>query len=89
MLVACDRDQLIERKSVEHQLAYLAIPLRQKILGIPSKLANNFGNRDVPMHEVVDFCRMLVHEALTEVSNLPLTVSDPHWLEKVEDGEDV
>jgi len=34
--LACDRDQLIERKLVERQLAYLAIPLRQKILGIPS-----------------------------------------------------
>jgi hypothetical protein len=37
------------------------------------------------MREVADFCRTLVHEALTDVSNLPLTVSDPRWLEKVED----
>jgi hypothetical protein len=31
MLLARDRDQLIERESVEHQLAYLTISLRQKI----------------------------------------------------------
>ena len=85
MLLARDRDQLIERELVEHQLAYLMIPLRQKILGIPSKLGNRFGNREVPVREVADFCRALVHEALTEVSNLPLTVSDPHWLKKAED----
>jgi hypothetical protein len=85
MLLARDRDQLIERELVQHQLAYLMIPLRQKILGIPFKLGNRFGNREVPVREVADFCRTLVHEALTEVSNLPLTVSDPHWLEKAED----
>jgi hypothetical protein len=27
----------------------------------------------VSVREVVDFCRTLVHEALNEVSNLPLT----------------
>ena len=56
------------------------IPLGQKILGIPFKLGNHFGDREVPVREVVDFCRTLVHEALAEVSNLPLTVSDPNWL---------
>jgi hypothetical protein len=59
--------------------------LRQKILGIPSKLGNHFGNREVPVREVADFCRTLVNQALSEVSNLPLTVSDPHWLKKAED----
>ena len=61
------------------------IPLRQKILGVPSKLGNHFGDREAPVREVVDYVRTLVREALTEVSNLPLTVSDPHWLEKAED----
>jgi hypothetical protein len=42
MLLARDRDQLIERGLVERQLAYLMIPLRQKILGIPSKLGKHF-----------------------------------------------
>jgi hypothetical protein len=85
MLLARDRDQLVEKGLVEHQLAYLMIPLHQKILGIPSKLGNRFGNREVPVREVAEFCRTLVHEALTEVSNLPLTVSDPSWLRRAED----
>jgi hypothetical protein len=85
MLLAQDRDQLIERELVLHQLAYLVIPLRQKILGIPSKLGNHFGDREAPVREIAEFCRTLVNEALTEVSNLPLTVSDPHWFEKAED----
>jgi hypothetical protein len=61
------------------------IPLRQKILGIPSKLGKHFGDREVPVREVADFCRTLVNEALTEVSNLPITVSDPNWLRRAED----
>jgi hypothetical protein len=51
MLLACDRDQLIERRLIERQLAYLAIPLRQKILGIPSKLGNHFGDGRVPVRK--------------------------------------
>ena len=82
MLLARNRDQLIERELVLHQLAYLMIPLRQKILGIPSKLGNHFGDRELTVRELADFCRTLVHEALAEVSNSPLTVSDPHWLKK-------
>jgi hypothetical protein len=85
MLPARDRDQLIERGLVEHQLAYLMIPLRQKIMAIPSKIGNQFGDREVPVREVVDYVRTLVHEALTNVSNLPLTVSDPNWLRRAED----
>ena len=83
--LARDRDQLVERELVEHQLAYLMIPLRQKILAISSKIGNHFGDRKVPVGEVVDYVRALVHEALTEVSNLPLTVSDPNWLRRAED----
>ena len=49
MLLARDRAQLIERELVLHQLAYLMIPLRQKILGIPSKLGNHFGDHEVPV----------------------------------------
>ena len=48
MLLARDRDQLVERELVEHQLAYLMIPLRQKIMAISSKIGNHFGDRKVP-----------------------------------------
>jgi hypothetical protein len=63
----------------------MIIPLRQKIMAISSKIGNHFGDREVLVREVVDYVRKLVHEALTEVSNLPLTVSDPNWLRRAED----
>jgi hypothetical protein len=85
MLLARDRDQLVQKELVEHQLAYLMIPLRQKIMAISSKIGNHFGDSEVPVREVVDYVRALVHEALTEVSNLPLTVSDPNWFRRAED----
>jgi hypothetical protein len=85
MLLARDRDQLVQKELVEHQLAYLMIPLRQKIMAISSKIGNHFGDSEVPVREVVDYFRALVHEALTEVWNLPLTVSDPNWFRRAED----
>ena len=53
--------------------------------GIPSKLGNHFGDREAPVREIAEFCRTLVNEALTDVSNPPLTVSNPNWFEKAED----
>src|SRR5258708_19326371 len=73
MLLACDRDKLIERELVEHQSAYLLIHLRQKILGIPSKLPHYFGTDELPVPEVVAYVRTLVPAALPAVSNLLLT----------------
>src|ERR1700745_1641200 len=55
MLLGRNRDQLIERELVEHQLAYLMIPMRQKILAISTKLGNHFGDRKVPVREVVNY----------------------------------
>ena len=54
-------------------------------MAISSKIGNHFGHTEVPVREVVDYVRTLVHEALTEVSNLTLTVSDPNWLRRAED----
>ena len=46
--------------------------LRQKIIPIPSNIGSQFGDREVPVREVMGYVRTLVYEALTEVSNLPL-----------------
>jgi hypothetical protein len=40
---------------------------------IPSNIGNHLGHREVPVREVMGYVRTLVYEALTEVSNLPLT----------------
>jgi hypothetical protein len=86
MLLALERDQLIEKRLVIQQLSYLMIAMRQKILTIPSSTGNRFGDRDVPMREVIAHLRKKVHEVLTELSRLPECV-EPGWLERLEDEE--
>jgi hypothetical protein len=88
VMLAFDRDRLIQRSLVEKQLAYLIIPLRQKILGIPHKLGHHFGaDNQVPIRDVMDFCRTLVHQTLSEIADLPQNVSDPRWLETLEEDD--
>jgi hypothetical protein len=84
MLLALERDQLIEKELVIRQLSYLMIAMRQKILTIPSSTGNRFGDRDVPMCEVVAYLQKKVHEVLTELSRLP-ECAEPDWLERLEE----
>ena len=83
MLLANERDQLIEKRLVERQPTDLLISMRQKLLALPLKIGGRFGNREVPIREVVEYSKRLVNETLTELSKLPECV-EPGWLEKLE-----
>jgi hypothetical protein len=54
MLLAKGRDQLIEKELVIKQLSYLMIAMRQKLLALPLNIGNRFGDREVPIREVVE-----------------------------------
>ena len=84
MLLAKERGQLIERELAIKQLSYLAIASRQKLLALPLNIGNHFGDREVPIREVVEYAKRLMNETLTELSKLPLCV-EPDWLEKLEE----
>jgi hypothetical protein len=84
MLVALERDRLIEKELAIRQLSYLMITMRQKILTIPSSTGNRFGDRDVPIREVVAYLQKKVHEVLTELSRLPECV-EPDWQERLDE----
>ena len=84
MLLAKERDQLIEKELVLKQLTYLLISMRQKLLGLPLRIGNRFGDREVPTREVVEYAKRLVNETLIELSKLPECV-EPDWLDKLEE----
>jgi hypothetical protein len=86
MLLAKERDQLIERGLAIKQLSYLAMVTRQKLLRLPLAIGQHFGDREVPIREVVEYARELMHEALTEVSKLPLC-AEPDWEKKLEEED--
>ena len=84
MLLAKERDQLIEKELAVKQLSYLMITMRQKLLALPLNIGNHFGDREVPIREVVEYAKRLMNETLAELSKLPLCV-EPDWLEKLEE----
>jgi len=87
MLLAKERDQLIEKELAIKQLSYLMIVTRQRLLRLPLAIGQRFGDRDVPIREVVKYAKRLMNEALTELSKLPLCV-EPDWLERLEDEKE-
>ena len=84
MLLAKERNQLIERELAIKQLSYLMIAMRQKLLALPLNIGNRFGDREVPIREVVEYAKRLINETLTELSRLPECV-EPDWLERLEE----
>jgi hypothetical protein len=58
--------------------------LRQKLLALPLNIGNRFGDREVPIREVVEYAKRLINETLVECSRLPECV-EPDWLEKLEE----
>jgi hypothetical protein len=85
MTLATKRGELVEKRLVERQLAYLLIGLRQKVLAVPGKMRMQFGPERFP-HEMLEALRVLVTEALTAVAELP-QAAEPDWLEKLEEDD--
>jgi hypothetical protein len=84
MLLARERDHLIEKELAIKQLSYLMITMRQKLLALPLNIGNHFGDREVPIREVVEYAKRLINETLVECSRLPECV-EPDWLERLEE----
>jgi hypothetical protein len=86
MLLAKERNQLIEKELAIKQLSYLMIAMRQKLLALPLNIGNHFGDREVPIREVVEYAKRLMNETLTELSRLP-ECAEPDWLERLDEGK--
>jgi len=84
MELAHARGLLIEKALAERQLAYLLIGIRQKLLALPGNLRMKIG--EAFTHEMLVCANELVHQALTEISQLPESV-EPDWLEKLEEED--
>jgi hypothetical protein len=64
-------EKLIEKELAIKQLSYLIIAMRQKLLALPLNIGNRFGDREVPIREVVEYAKRLINETLVECSRLP------------------
>ena len=89
LLLAKERDQLIEKELAIKQLSYLMISMRQKLLAIAPKVGNRFGReKNFSVREVVEYVERAVHEALNELADLPLKVTDRDWMKRLEEEEE-
>jgi hypothetical protein len=88
MLLAKERGQLIERELVIKQLSYLVIAIRQRLLSLPLNIGNRFGDRQVPIREVVEYAKRLINETLVELSKLPDCVDPAEWKKFLEEEEE-
>jgi hypothetical protein len=85
MLLAKERNLLIERRLVERQLAYFFIAIRQKLLGLPARLYSRLGEDRFPK-EAAQETERVVKDCLVDLSKLPECV-EPDWLEKLEEED--
>ena len=84
-VLARARGELIEKRLVERQAAFLLVAMRQKILNMPQAYARRLtGLKDV--REVKRVLEGAAISILNEIKDLPNAISDPDWLAKVEEG---
>jgi hypothetical protein len=82
---AVRRGELIEKRLVTAQAQYLFVAMRQKILNLPATYARHLvGLKDV--REVNSVLEGAARSILNEIKDLPGTVTDPHWLESLEEN---
>jgi hypothetical protein len=88
MAIAERRGELITKKLVEQQAAYLMITFRQTMLNLGTSWARRFvGLLDV--YEAKKLIDEMARSTLTELANLPQKVTDPNWLSAIEgDGQE-
>ena len=84
MQLAERRGELIEKSLAEHQAAYLLVALRQAILNIPQ----TWCRRLLGINDAAQISRVLREMAISilgEIKDLPAKVTNPDWLESIED----
>ena len=83
MQLAERRGELIEKRLVESQAAYLLVAMRQKVLNLPHTYARRLVGLD-DVREVKKVLEGAAHSILNEIKDLPSAVSDPSWIETLE-----
>lgn len=78
--------ELIPRELVVKQAAFLVISLRQRLLAIAAQHARDL--LDIAdEREMAWRLEAIVRDALDDFAQMPLRVSDEHWIERLEERE--
>ena len=102
MLLGKSRGELIEKKLVTLQKAYLLTAFRARVLAEPSSLARRLVDggfvAEERRSEVQEMIKHDLDGMLRDLANLPSQIADPNWIQKIDsdlrvqveddDGED-
>jgi hypothetical protein len=70
-----------------HQLSYLLVSMRQKLLSLSPNIAARFGREGkVTVEKVVEYTDQVVREILQEIINIP-RCAEPDWMDRLEEEE--
>ena len=78
--------ELISREHVIRQATFLVISLRQRLLAIAAQHARELLNI-ADEQEMMRRLDSIVRSSLDDLAQMPLRVSDEHWLEKLDEHE--
>ena len=84
MQLAERRGELIEKRLVEQQAAYLLVAIRQAALNIPQAYARRILNIAEP-RKAKEILREAMVGLLNTIKDLPKAVTDPNWLKSLEE----
>ena len=84
--LAKERGQLVEKKLVINQAAFLFGAMRAKMLAWPYGWARKFvGLKDAA--QANNLLTEMVNSGLRELRDMPQKITDPNWLETLEDEQ--
>jgi hypothetical protein len=88
MLLGKQRGQLIEKRAVMMQAAYLLSAFRQRVMAEPSSLARRLVDggflEEKRRCEVQEMVKNDVYAMLKDLAHLPSQIADPNWIEKID-----
>lgn len=80
------REEVIEKELVLKQLSFMLVSIRQKMLAIPTTYARKLLHKS-DLREIHSILQGMMYEVLEELKHLPMKVTDPNWLEKLDEEE--
>lgn len=80
------KGELISRKHVVKQSAFLVLSLRARLLALSAELSREFA-QETDEREIEEKLSSRLRSALDEIAEMPLRVTDERWLEKLDDVE--
>ena len=86
MELAIRRNELVEKKLVQKQAAYLLLSLRQRCLAVPERLARQLLEIKEE-RKIREILRAAMVALLQELASLPSQVTNPNWLDELAQEE--